>query len=290
MKHTVTEGQAPMALSRYLPRALPLLPPAALRRMIAQGQVKRDGVRLCAEDMVRAGDELTLYLPKGLLGRQGEGRRIPILYEDDNVLLLIKPQDISVHEDEGGGETVLHWARGHVAAGGGDMEQVALCHRLDHHTGGVLLLSKNGASHDLLTGTFRDRRVDKRYICQVVGTPALGEATLEGYLRREEGAKVRVSAQPLKGGQPIKTAYRVLEGGDIARLEVDLLTGRTHQIRAHLASIGHPVLGDDLYGDRACNRAHGVRWQRLWATRLTLYPGGHLAYLDGRAFEAEPPF
>ena len=116
------------------------------------------------------------------------------------------------------------------------------------------------------------------------GTPEPAEKTLRAWLLKDaQAAHVRVLDAPQKGALPIETRYRVLsEEGGLSRLEVDIPTGRTHQIRAQLAHIGHPILGDDKYGDRALNRKYGVRAQRLWAVRLTLW--------DGRAFETKEPF
>ena len=114
---------------------------------------------------------------------------------------------------------------------------------------------------------------------------------MRAYLRKDaEIARVAVTDYPARGAQEIVTAYRVLEAGEQSRLEVELITGRTHQIRAHLAHIGHPILGDDKYGDRALNRRLGLRRQQLWATRLVVHAEGALAYLNGKEFTTECPF
>lgn len=114
---------------------------------------------------------------------------------------------------------------------------------------------------------------------------------MHAYLRKDaQLSRVAVTDYPARGALEIITGYRVLEPGEYARLEVELMTGRTHQIRAHLAHIGHPILGDDKYGDRALNRRLGLRRQQLWATRLVFHAGGALAYLDGKAFSVDCPF
>jgi 23S rRNA-/tRNA-specific pseudouridylate synthase len=103
-------------------------------------------------------------------------------------------------------------------------------------------------------------------------------------------AKVRVTDRPEPDARPIVTGYEVLESGPVSRLRVHLVTGRTHQIRAHLAALGHPLLGDDLYGDREFNRRDKARSLKLCAVSLTLDTGGRLPALDGRTFTIEPPF
>ena len=114
---------------------------------------------------------------------------------------------------------------------------------------------------------------------------------MRAYLRKDaELSRVSVTDYPARGALEIVTGYRVMEPGEYARLEVELMTGRTHQIRAHLAHIGHPILGDDKYGDRALNRQLGLRRQQLWATRLVFHVDGVLAELDGQTFTVKCPF
>ena len=114
---------------------------------------------------------------------------------------------------------------------------------------------------------------------------------MHAYLRKDaQLSRVAVTDYPARGALEIVTGYRVIEAGEYARLEVELMTGRTHQIRAHLAHIGYPILGDDKYGDRALNRQLGLRRQQLWATRLVFHADGALAYLNGRTFTVDCPF
>ena len=127
--------------------------------------------------------------------------------------------------------------------------------------------------------------------CRVKGCPARKEAVMRAYLRKDAKlSRVSVTDYPARGALEIVTGYRVMEPGECARLEVELMTGRTHQIRAHLAHIGHPILGDDKYGDRALNRQLGLRRQQLWATRLVFHADGVLAELDGQTFTVKCPF
>ena len=286
----VPKEQAPVTLRAFLPRALPDAPVWALQECLRRRDVRRGGERLGGTDEVAGGDLLRVYLPKTAL-KSAPGQ-LQVVYEDAHVLLVNKPQGISVCEDEGGGDTMLARAQRHIAAEGGDAGAVALCHRLDHHTGGLLLLAKDAAALEAAKEAFRLRTIHKTYTCRVVGCPQPREQVLLAYLRKDAArARVQVAEHPFPGAQRILTGYRVVEEeGDASRLEVDLITGRTHQIRAHLAFIGHPIIGDDKYGLRAVNRAQHARGQQLWATRLELHARGALAYLDGRSFEVKAPF
>ena len=133
--------------------------------------------------------------------------------------------------------------------------------------------------------------MDKRYTCLVRGMMKPSAATCKAFLLKDaEAARVTILDHPTPGARSIATAYETLEAGPISRLRVHLLTGRTHQIRAHLAALGHPLLGDDVYGDRAFNRANHARRLMLCAASLTLETGGQLPQLDGKTFTIDCPF
>ena len=295
MRHVVPTEQQPITLRAYLAQALPDVPAWAIRRTLADRQVKRNGQRLEAGDPVHGGDELTVYLPKTLRAAPVEragAPEIPTVYEDDRIWLVNKPQGIASQraDDPAGEPGVLERLQQQLETRG-QRGTLHLCHRLDHQTGGLLLLAKGPEAEGLARAAFAHQGVEKLYTCLTVGTPFPEQAELSAYLRKDaRAARVTVRGEPFAGALPIRTAYRVLSAGPVGRLEVRLITGRTHQIRAHLAYIGHPVLGDDKYGDRTVNRAEGARVQRLWATGLTLRAGGMLGDLDGRSFSVEAPF
>lgn len=290
MEIEVPKGQAPTPLADFLKQALPDAPAWALKECAKRRDVKRGGARLGATDTVSGGDLLRVFLPKAALKESAP--QLDVVYEDERVLLVNKPQGLSVSEDEGGGDTLLSRARRYLAARGEDAAALSLCHRLDNKTGGLLLLAKDEEALEAAEEAFRLRTIHKTYTCRVVGCPKPREAVLTAYLLKDaERARVRILDHPFPGAQKIVTGYRVLatEAG-FSRLSVDLITGRTHQIRAHLAFIGCPIVGDDKYGLRDVNRAARARGQQLWATRMELHAGGALSYLDGRAFEVEAPF
>lgn len=170
----------------------------------------------------------------------------------------------------------------------------ALCHRLDTGTSGLVLIAKDPQTEQLLIDLIRDREIRKEYLCVTFGRPRPEQATLQGYLVKDAGkGLVRVSERPMPGGKEIETRYKTLAvSGRLAFLQVELITGRTHQIRAHLASIGCPILGDSKYGNNAANRELKLKYQALCAWQLTfpVLTNPLLQGVSGRSFQAEKPW
>ena len=269
-----------MKLEKYCALAFSPLPAHALRDAFSARDVKMDGLRAGRDTPVTAGARIrvfTEYAPT-----------LPIVYEDDRVLLINKPAGISCDADEWGGLTVLSLLT--ARAKGAYLPR--LCHRLDNPTCGLLLLCKDDESQQLLLDAFRERTLTKIYQCLVRGEMRPPAAVKEAFLIKDTAlSQVRIVTHETPGALPIATQYETLHfDGQLSRLRVTLLTGRTHQIRAHLSFLSHPILGDDKYGDRALNRRLKTTTLRLCATELTLRAGGALSYLDGKTFAIEPPF
>lgn len=269
-----------MRLRQFIAQAMPLLPAHVTRDAFDRRDVKLDGKRAGRDDAVYAGALVRLYTNYEVT--------IPVVYEDENILLLNKPAGITCDQDEWGGMTVLSL----MAERAKGAYRPRLCHRLDHPTRGLLLLCKNDASEQLLLDAFRDRKLEKIYECLVRGEMRPEKDTKTAYLVKDaKNAAVRVVTHETPGALPIATQYETLDfDGTLSRLRVTLLTGRTHQIRAHMAFLSHPILGDDKYGDRALNRRFKTTELKLCATRLTLFAGGELSYLDGKTFSIPAPF
>ena len=165
------------------------------------------------------------------------------------------------------------------------------CHRLDNKTCGLVVLAKNQHAETILTQAFKERTMDKRYLCLVRGQPKPAAATCHAWLVKDaQAARVTILDHPASNARAIVTAYETLQAGPVSRLKVHLITGRTHQIRAHMAALGHPLLGDDVYGDHLFNRQQHARRLMLCAAELTMDTGGALPALDGRTFTAPCPF
>lgn len=294
MRTTVTREQDGLTLTLLLRQCAPDVPPWAVREALRRREVRVDGERVSQDVRVREGQEVRAFFPKSAVAAREDGLPAPsVVFEDAHVLLIDKPQGLPSQSEENplSGDSALTRAVAYLRGKGEKTDQVHLCHRLDVQTGGLLLLVKDDAAYASALQAFSERTLQKFYTCRVKGCPGQREAVMRAYLRKDaEISRVSVTDYPARGAQEIVTAYRVLEAGELSRLEVELMTGRTHQIRAHLAHIGHPILGDDKYGDRALNRRLGLRRQQLWATKLVIHAQGALVYLNGRSFTTECPF
>lgn len=276
------EGQRVDACIR---RFLPEIPPHVLRASFQRRDVKLEGKRVKPDARVTEGQLVQVYC------MEPAAPPVDVVYEDDDVLLINKRAGISVEADEKGGASLTELAHKHLLAKDAAALPPRPCHRLDNQTCGLIVFAKNDRAEAILLQAFKERSMDKRYICLVRGMMKPPAATCKAFLLKDaEAARVTILDHPAPGARSIATAYETLEAGPISRLRVHLLTGRTHQIRAHLAALGHPLLGDDVYGDRAFNRANHARRLMLCAASLTLETGGQLPQLDGKTFTIDCPF
>ena len=234
------------------------------RTLLKAREIKVNKVKVSADIPLKKGDEVEYYLTPS----QGKKEFYSVVYEDENVLIVDKESGVN-------SEAIF------VSLG-----QIPV-HRLDRNTSGLLVLAKSNAAEEELISTFRERRVEKVYHALVIGRMSKSHAVEEAYLKKDEkSALVKISSKPI--GEKIVTEYEVLENrGECSLLKITLHTGKTHQIRAHMAFLGHPVVGDEKYGNSEYNKKVHATRQKLLAKQLTLYTGGALSYLNGKTFLSE---
>ena len=304
---TIGKNDAGQRLDRFLGKSLPLLPPALLQKYIRIKRVKCNGQRCQRDQRLREGDVLQLYINDEFFDQPREDNlfltlfqpRLNILYEDENLLLLDKRPGLVVHADE---TEKVNTLINHVQAYLYQKREwnprwenaftPALCNRIDRNTGGIVMAAKNAETLRILNDKIRDREITKKYLCVVLGRMAPPEGRLRCFLLKDEGKKqVAVYHRPIPGGKSAETLYRTLETrGELSLVEAELLTGRTHQIRASFADLGCPLLGDGKYGRGEVNRRYGETRQALYSYYLRFdFPtgAGILEYLRGREFRAE---
>lgn len=254
---TVTAGEAGRRLDQYLTTHLEKLSRARVQELIAQGRVRvggaaaeRASLRLKAGDAVEAE-----WAPDSPLRPQPEPIPLEVLHEDEDVVVVNKPAGMAVHAAgklrTGTLVNALLYHFQNLSRVGGELRS-GLVHRLDRWTSGVLLVAKNDRAHRRLAAQFAARRVEKTYVALVQGTVKRAEGSVAAPVGRDLVRRVRMTARRRVGAPGVREAlshYRVLHRyPHFTLLEVKISTGRTHQIRVHLSSIGHPVVGDTLYG------------------------------------------
>ena len=282
IRHEVPAGMKPEELSRYLKRAWPLLPGFVLRDLLKKKDVRINGAKSAKGDLVRGGDILEIYAPEKHFCPEAE-----IIFDDGHLLAAVKPQGLpSLPDQDGVGADTMQarLQRTHPTA--------KLCHRLDTATGGVMLASLDEETENAAFEAFKQHAMGKAYRAILIHKPPKGEMTLKAHLFKDaKRAAVRVSDRAVPGSKEIITRLKLLgEKNGLWEAELEPVTGRTHQLRAHMAHIGCPILGDDKYGDRERNKQLGFTGRLcLWCEKMTVPAGSPLKGYEHETFHAEAP-
>ena len=303
---TIGTNDAGQRLDRFLAKAVPLLPASLAQKYIRLKRIKRNGARAERDTRLEAGDVLQLYINDEFFDKPREDNafltvaspKLNIVYEDENILLVDKRPGLAVHPHDGAeyGRTLIDHIQAYLyqkrewRPREENAFTPALCNRIDRNTGGIVIAAKTAEALRVMNQKVKDRELDKRYLAIVEGTPKPKEGSLKGYLFKDaKKNRVFVTDTPQPGSKSCQTNYRTLDSRNgLSLVECELITGRTHQIRAQFAHAGHPLLGDGKYGklDKRFDR----NYQALYSYKLTFTfttDAGALENLNGRSFQVE---
>ena len=303
---TIGQNDAGQRLDRFLAKAVPLLPASLAQKYIRLKRIKCNGKRIERDTRLNVGDVLQLYINDEFFDKPREDNayltvanpKLNMVYEDDHILLVDKRPGLAVHPHDGAeyGRTLIDHIQSYLyqkkewRPREENAFTPALCNRIDRNTGGIVIAAKTAEALRVLNQKIKDREMDKRYLAIVEGTPKPREGSLKGYLFKDaKKNRVFVTDTPQAGSKSCQTNYKTLASRNgLSLVECELITGRTHQIRAQFAHSGHPLLGDGKYGklDKRFDR----NYQALYSYKLTFdftTDAGALAYLNGKSFRVE---
>ena len=301
---TIGPNDAGQRLDRFLAKAVPLLPASLAQKYIRLKRIKCNGKRIDRDTRLNAGDVLQLYINDEFFDKPREDNayltvatpKLNIVYEDENILLVDKRPGLAVHPHDGAeyGRTLIDHIQSYLyqkrewRPREENAFTPALCNRIDRNTGGIVIAAKTAEALRVMNQKIKDRELDKRYLAIVEGTPKPREGSLKGYLFKDaKKNRVFVTDTPQTGAKSCQTNYKTIASKNgLSLVECELITGRTHQIRAQFAHAGHSLLGDGKYGklDKRFDR----NYQALYSYKLTFTfstDAGSLENLNGRSFQ-----
>jgi 23S rRNA pseudouridine955/2504/2580 synthase len=308
----IGNNDAGQRLDRFAIKAVPALSPSLAQKYIRTKRIKLNGRRAEGSARLSVGDAVQMYINDEFFPGPGGGGSfmsiaapgVDIIYEDAHILLADKRAGTLCHPGDGelaaDSDTLIARVLAHLYQSGQWSPEdeatftPALCNRLDRNTSGIVIAAKTAEALRIINEKIRIREIDKYYLAAVHGTLQPPAGRLENYIFKDSVKnKVFVSDKPVRGTRFAATDYRVAAAaGELSLLECKLVTGRTHQIRAQLAHIGHPILGDGKYGRGTLDSPYGEKNQALRAHRIVFTfesDAGALNYLRGKQFKAPPP-
>ncbi len=304
---TIKKNDSNQRLDKYLTKSLPLLPQSLMYKYIRSKRIKVNGKRSEISYRLQENDIVSLYINDEFFGEKepkydflNAGKALKIVYEDENILLCDKPQGLLSHPDENEyNDTAITRIKRYLYEKKEYLPDneisftPALVNRIDRNTSGIIIAAKNAEALRILNEKLKNRELHKLYLCVIIGAPKEKEGILKGFLEKNEKQnRVYVSNTKTNNSKEITTKYKVLSSkGGLSLTEIELLTGRTHQIRAHMSSFGHPLLGDGKYGTNEINKKFGgYKKQFLYSYKLAFdftSDAGILNYLNKKEFTVD---
>lgn len=301
----VGKNDAGQRLDKFLTKLLNI-PQPLIYKYLRLKRVRLNGARAEISARLSEGDVLTLYIKDDQFRSPDDAAnaylkvkpRLSVVYEDRNILIADKPPGLLVHPDESEQVNTLLariqsylYHKGEYRPDDEHTFSPALCNRIDRNTGGLVIAAKNAESLRILNERIRQRQVRKFYLCVVHGVFEKSVGELQNYLYKDERRNMVFLRDRLTGdARTAVTRYKVLcEKNGMSLVEAEILTGRTHQIRAQFAAAGHPLAGDGKYGTNEQNKNVSLPYQALYSYRLVMdfrSPAGLLEYLNGKSFTA----
>lgn len=300
---TVGKNDAGKRLDAFLLKVFPTMPNSLLYKYIRTKKIKVNRKRTELNYRLSEGDTLQCFISEEFTNPPKKEElfktlsgNIEIVYEDENIILADKKPGLLAHSGEDEGlPTLIDEIKAYLYKKGEYNPKnelsfaPALCNRIDRNTGGIVIAAKNAEALRIMNDKIKNRNLEKRYLCAVHGRPSKEHATLTAYLFKDSTkGQAFVYDTPGKGRMKIVTEYTVKKHKDgLSLLEVNLITGKTHQIRAHMAHVGYPLLGEGKYGTNKDDRKKGYKHQALYSYKLKFLSDGEknaLSYLDGREF------
>ncbi len=316
LRIVLNENDGGQRLDKFLQKTVRDLPTSLMYKYIRTKRIKVNGKKAKQDMKLAAGDIIELYIPEEFTNAEKKSKadtfslvteKPDIVYEDENIMICDKRPGLLSHtgdNDENNSsslsekDTLIFIIQAYLNAKGEYSPEdeasfaPALCNRIDRNTGGLVIAAKNAMALREMNRLIRDGKVNKQYLCAVHGRPKPASATLKGFLFKNSKTKmVTVYREMRRGAKEIITSYKTLKHNpelNLSLLEVTLGTGRTHQIRAHMASIGHPLLGEGKYAENKNDRKLGYKHQALYSYKVSFKNAdGELEYLNSKVFEAK---
>lgn len=299
----INKNDCNQRLDKFIQKSIKSMPKSLMYKFIRQKKIKINGKKADISAKLKENDVIQMYINDEFFSSDSDENNfknlkvnLNILYEDNNILLLNKPVGLICHSDDKENyNTLISHIKAYLFSKGEYIPEKensfvpSLCNRIDRNTQGIVVAAKNAAALKIINEKIKNREIKKYYLCLVYKKPEKSHDILKGYmLKNSKTNTVKVYNKQIKDSKTAVTEYQCIASiKDISLLKIHLITGRTHQIRCHMASIGHPLIGDGKYGQNTINKNYPYRFQTLCSYKITFdftTDADILNYLNKKSF------